>query len=95
MKKELKIALYCILVVVVIAVIYLMFWLPRQDVENPEIPGEIVMTWEDEPVIPENEDTKTATFEEDVMKDLEWFFGDSNGYEDVQWEFWFTNPENE
>ena len=95
MKKELKIALYCILVVVVIAVIYLMFWLPRQDVENPEIPGEIVMTWEDEIVIPENEDTKTATFEEDVMKDLEWFFGDSNGYEDVQWEFWFTNPENE
>ena len=36
----------------------------------------------------------TDTFEEDVMKDLEWFFGDSNGYEDVQWEFWFTNPEN-
>jgi len=72
-----------------------MFWLPRQDVENPEIPGEIVMTWEDETAIPENEDTKTATFEEDVMKDLEWFFGDSNGYEDVQWEFWFTNPENE
>ena len=95
MKKELKIALYCILVVVVIAVIYLMFWLPRQDIENPEIPGEIVMTWEDETVIPESEDTKTATFEEDVMKDLEWFFGDSNGYEDVQWEFWFTNPENE
>ena len=95
MKKELKIALYCILVVVVIAVIYLMFWLPNQDIENPEIPGEIVMTWEDETLIPENEDTKTATFEEDVMKDLEWFFGDSNGYEDVQWEFWFTNPENE
>lgn len=38
---------------------------------------------------------QTDTFEEDVMKDLEWFFGNNNGYEDVQWEYWFNNPENE
>jgi hypothetical protein len=46
------------------------------------------------------EDTPTTyeqkdTFEEDVMKDLEWFFWNNNGYENVEWEFWFTNPENE
>ena len=35
------------------------------------------------------------TFEDDVMKDLEWFFNDNNGYEDVEWEFWFTNLEAE
>lgn len=35
------------------------------------------------------------TFEDDVMKDLEWFFNDNNGYEDVEWEYWFTNPEDE
>jgi hypothetical protein len=29
------------------------------------------------------------------MKDLEGFFNDNRGYEDVQWEYWFTNPENE
>ena len=45
---------------------------------------------ESEEIVPE-----TNTFEEDVMKDLEWFFNDNNGYEDVQWEYWFTNPENE
>jgi hypothetical protein len=37
----------------------------------------------------------TDTFEEDVMKDLEWFFGNNNGYEDVEWEYWFTNTANE
>ena len=37
----------------------------------------------------------TDSFEEDVMKDLEWFFGNNNGYEDVEWEYWFTNTANE
>lgn len=37
----------------------------------------------------------TDRFEEDVMKDLEWFFGNNNGYEDIEWEYWFTSPENE
>ena len=35
------------------------------------------------------------TFKDDVMKDLEWFFNNNNWYEDVEWEYWFTNPENE
>ena len=50
----------------------------------------------EENVEPEPEEivSETNTFEEDVMKDLEWFFNDNNGYEDVQWEYWFTNPEN-
>ena len=37
----------------------------------------------------------TDTFEEDVMKDLEWFFWNNNWYEDVQWEYWFTSTANE
>ena len=35
------------------------------------------------------------TFKDDVMKDLEWFFNNNNWYEDVEWEYWFTNPEDE
>jgi len=65
---------------------------------NPDV--EILDT--DETLIEEEmaEDTPTTyeqkdTFEEDVMKDLEWFFWNNNGYENVEWEFWFTNPENE
>ena len=51
--------------------------------------GEITNIWE----VPNDENADT--FEEDVMKDLEWFFGNNNWYEDVEWEFWFTEPENE
>jgi hypothetical protein len=53
------------------------------------------LVWEDIEAIPETVDNETPTFEEDVMKDLEWFFGNNNGYEDIQWEYWFTSPENE
>ena len=38
---------------------------------------------------------ETNTFEEDVMKDLEWFFNNNNWYEDIEWEYWFTDTENE
>ncbi len=38
-------------------------------------------------------ETKTNTFEEDVMKDLEGFFNDNNWYENIEWEYWFTNAE--
>lgn len=43
--------------------------------------------------IPDYENSNT--FEEDVMRDLEWLFWNNNGYEDVQWEYWFNNPEDE
>ena len=51
------------------------------------------ITWKD---IDENENTldiEDSTFEEDVMKDLEWFFGNNNWYENVEWEYWFIDTE--
>ena len=92
MKNWVKITLYSLLVLAIIAVVRLMLGKTRQ---TPENPTEIQVPIEEN--IVENTETKieTDTFEEDVMRDLEWFFGNSNGYEDIEWEYWFTNPENE
>jgi len=96
MSKWWKIVFYLILILAIIVVIWLMFWNTNPNVEiSPETNNE-ALTWE------EITDTwnssnyeNTNTFEEDVIKDLEWFFNSNNWYEDVEWEFWFTNPENE
>lgn len=61
----------------------------------PETSTEIQTSIEENIVENTETEIETDTFEEDVMRDLEWFFGNSNGYEDIQWEYWFTNPENE
>lgn len=94
MKKWLKITLYIILILAIFVVVWLMFWNTNMKTpSNTEIEiwtwGEISNIWE----VPNN--GNTDTFEEDVMKDLEWFFGNNNWYEDVEWEYWFTEPENE
>ena len=50
-------------------------------------------TWKN---VEKNENTlniEDSTFEEDVMKDLEWFFGNNNWYENVEWEYWFIDTE--
>ena len=71
-----------------------MFWNTNPNVEvAPSSDTETSTWWEVEDLWFNYE--KTDTFEEDVMKDLEWFFWNNNGYEDVQWEYWFTNPENQ
>ena len=52
-------------------------------------------TWED---INENTNTlnlEDTTFEEDVMKDLEWFFNNNNWYESIEWEYWFIDADEE
>lgn len=95
MKKRLKVTLLLILLIVVLIVLYLLFWGKRNDnikddISTPEVLSETENVTE--PTILENEEWD---FEEDVMKDLEWFFNDNNGYENVEWEYWFTNPENE
>jgi len=97
MSKWWKITLYVILILAIIAVAWLMFWNTNPNVETPDyentdtpIKEETVDTWNNT-INYEN----TNTFEDDVMKDLEWFFWNNNGYEDIQWEFWFTSPENE
>lgn len=95
MSKWWKIVFYLILILAIIVVIWLMFWNTNPNVEIPSKTNNKVLTWE------ENTDTwnttnyeNTNTFEEDVIKDLEWFFNSNNWYEDVEWEFWFTNPED-
>jgi hypothetical protein len=95
MSKWWKITLYVILILAIIAVVWLMFWNTNPNVEIQNDTDIETLTWENVEVIPETVDNETPTFEEDVMKDLEWFFGNNNGYEDVQWEYWFTSPENE
>ena len=90
-----KITLYVILILAIIAVVWLMFWNTNPNVKIQDNIDIETLTWENIEAIPETANNETQTFEEDVMKDLEWFFGNNNGYEDVQWEYWFTSPENE
>ena len=95
MHKWWKITLYVILILVIIAIVLIIFWNTNPDVEIQDNTDLEALIWEDIEVIPETADNKTSTFEEDVMKDLEWFFWNNNGYEDIQWEYWFTSTANE
>ena len=97
MNKWWKITLYVVLVLTIIAVVRLMFWNtnPNVEIQNDTDIDTNALTWENAEDITGNINAETPSFEEDVMKDLEWFFGNNNGYEDVQWEYWFTNPESE
>ena len=95
MSKWWKITLYVILILAIIAIVWFILWNKNPDVEIQDNTDLEALAWENIEAIPETVDNETPTFEEDVMKDLEWFFGNNNGYEDVQWEYWFTSPENE
>ena len=71
-----------------------MFGNTNPNINEPSGVDAEILTWEEiSDIWTTNVYENTNTFEEDVMKDLEWFFGDNNGYEDVQWEYWFTSPE--
>ena len=98
MPKRVKITLYTILILAIIAVVWLMFWQTNIKTQvSTDTDSEILIEQE----ISENNwntvdlEPQNNTFEDDVMKDLEWFFNNNNWYEDVEWEYWFTNPENE
>lgn len=98
MPKRVKITLYTILILAIIAVVWLMFWQTNLKIQAPtDTDSEILIEKE----ISENNwntidlESQNNTFEDDVMKDLEWFFNNNNWYEDVEWEYWFTNPEDE
>jgi hypothetical protein len=95
MSKWWKITLYVILILAIIAIVWFILWNKNPDVKIQDNTDLEALVWEDIEAIPETVDNETPTFEEDVMKDLEWFFGNNNGYEDIQWEYWFTSPENE
>ena len=97
MNKWWKITLYVVLVLTIIAVVRLMFWNtnPNVEIQNDTDIDTNALTWENAEDITGNINAETPSFEEDVMKDLEWFFGNNNWDEDVEWEYWFTNPENQ
>jgi len=95
MKKRVKFTLYCIIAIAIILVVRLMLWNIKTNINSVDNPNTENMTWKN---IEENENTfnlEETTFEEDVMKDLEWFFNNNNWYEDVEWEYWFINTEEE
>ena len=96
MSKWLKISLYVLLILAVIAVVWLMLWNSKPVIESPEdIQISVEESTEQNTENIQEVQPQEETFEDDVMKDLEWFFWTNNGYEDVQWEYWFNNPENE
>ena len=98
MNKYLKFGFYILLVIAITIVALLMLGTqkPVVNLETGLNPGYLPSEAKEE-VEPQAEEvvieTSTPTFEEDVMKDLESFFGNSNGYENVWWDFWFTNEE--
>ena len=99
MPKRVKITLYTILVLAIIAIVWLMLWNINTQPEESIVLEPENLTWA-EITNDDNWNTvdivsQTAKFEDDVMKDLEWFFNNNNWYEDVQWEFWFTSSVNE
>ena len=92
MKKGIKMALYCILAIILIIVIYLMLGISKDNAGEPDTTPEI-FTWTEEIEIQNKfpQDQPTQNFEQDVMDDLESLFNNTNGYENIQWEFWFTS----
>lgn len=97
MKKGLKIALYCLLIIAIIAVVFLMLGLPKQENIESDTDSQVSI-WNETTDIEESEptfNTDSPNTDEDVMKDLEGFFGDSNGYENIEGEYGFTNIEIE
>ena len=96
MKKRLKIILYCLFAIAIILVVRLMLWNIKTNTETVNNTNTENTTWEN---IDETQNTlnntENSTFEEDVMKDLEWFFNNNNWYEDVEWEYWFINADEE
>lgn len=97
MNKHLKRGLYILLLIAIIVVAFLMFGSPKQIDVEPELNPE-ALTWENEENLAESEiinEESSPSFEEDVMKDLESFFGNTNWYENVGWEFGFTDGEIE
>lgn len=80
-----------ILLLAIIVVYFLMFWWKKMINNNVIIEPQ---TWL--PSDSTNEEIKNDnSFKKDVMTDLESFFNGWNGYEDIEWDFWFINPNAE
>ena len=75
--------------------LYLSFgwWRRNDNIEVPSTPDvDLDVAEPTEPIKLEEEEWD---FEEDVMKDLEWFFNNTNWYENIEGEYWFTDVELE
>lgn len=92
MKKEVKIILYCVLAIVLIIVVFVLLWLTKDNAGEPDINIETELV--EDTTIQNQELQPTQDFEQDVMNDLESLFNNSNGYENIEWEFWFIDSEN-
>lgn len=99
MKKELKIALYCILGVILILVLCLMIWWRKHNAWEPDIAPSVEpwIVWQEisDDNIEEEVEQPSQHSEQDILNDLESLFRNDNGYEDVEWEFWFIGSDNE
>ena len=98
MDKYLKISLYILLIIAIVVVALLMLGNTKPINLEPNLNPEILPEVNEE-IIPVDSETinkeDTSSFEEDVMKDLESFFGNTNWYENIGWDFWFTDAEAE
>jgi FtsZ-interacting cell division protein ZipA len=96
MNKWLKSILYIVLILAIITVIYLMFW--NRKINDGDSIDNTTQTEENVETTNENNLANTAiennNNEEDIIKDLESFFGNDNWYENIGWDFGFINTED-
>ena len=96
MNKWLKSILYIVLILAIITVIYLMFW--NRKINDGDSIDNTTQTEENVETTNENNLENTAiennNNEEDIIKDLESFFGNDNWYENIGWDFGFINTED-
>ncbi len=92
MKKEAKIILYCTLAIVLIFIVFVILWLKKNNAGEPDMNMETINM--EDATIHSQTDPSTTDFEQDVMNDLESLFNSSNGYENIEWEYWFINSDS-
>ena len=99
MNKKAKIIFYCILGIVLIFVLCLMIWWSKHSAWEPDTSPEnnqetsLRTTWNVTSDYQSIQDDIQSS-EQYILDDLESFFNNSNGYENVQGDFWFIETEN-
>lgn len=101
MKKEVKIILYCTLGIILILVLCLVIWWRKHNAWEPDVNPNIEpgIVWQEIGVETgesntQEEETLPWNSEQEILNDLESLFKNTNGYENVEWDFWFINTEN-
>lgn len=86
--KKILLCLLILLCIIALGVGYYAWKFMGNPVEVTPIPEPIVVTWRVQPSVPES-----PTFEDDFYQDLSDFFGNNQGYENIQGEYGFTTDE--